>query len=212
MRRAIALNITILPLALLLSGCAFGVTNLRVAHSPLKQIADKKSGTLIVRTFVDNRKQDKQYIGTKRNGFGMALGDFGIRDGKHVDALVTEYFVEALQAAGYTAIIQDKGTPASNVGQTGIVEGQINEFWLDLYMATWHKVDVLVRLKDKSDQKVLWEKNIKGGEANVLWIGVNSEFEKVIRQALDQALNRAAQEFASDEFYQAIQNQPSVNQ
>jgi hypothetical protein len=35
-------------------------------------------------------------------------------------------------------------------------------------------------------------------------VGTTSEFEKVISEALTIALNKAAQEFASDEFYNAI--------
>ena len=136
MKKHMALSILILPIAILLNGCALGVTNLRVEHSPLFAPAHKKPGTLIVRTFVDNRTQDKQFIGNKRNGFGMVLGNFGVRDGKRVDLLVTEYFVEALQASGYNAVIQNQGALPAGLEPIGIVEGQINEFWLDLYMAT----------------------------------------------------------------------------
>ncbi len=50
----------------------------------------------------------------------------------------------------------------------------------------------------------MWEKDIQGEEKNVLWLGTTSEYEKVIRQALTKALNQAAKEFASDEFYKFI--------
>jgi hypothetical protein len=35
----------------------------------------------------------------------------------------------------------------------------------------------------------------------ILWIGATGEYEKVISESLTKALNRAAKEFASDEFY-----------
>ena len=191
---------------LLLNGCAFGVTNVKVAHSPLEPVVSKRDGVILVRQFTDSRKEDKQYIGTKRNGFGMPLGNIGVRDGKRVEVMVTEFFVDALKHAGYDAVIQNAPAAATppSMKVDAVLDGDIREFWMDLYMATWHKVNVHMRLLDKAGERVTWERDIQGGESNVLWLGISSEFEKVIRQALDQALNRAAKEFASDEFYQKV--------
>lgn len=75
---------------------------------------------------------------------------------------------------------------------------------MDLYMAVWHKVAVKLMAKHPDSKEFLWEKVINGEEKNVLWVGATSEYEKVIRQALTKALNRAASEFASDEFVKAI--------
>lgn len=204
--KTIPLILTGLLMAISLSGCAFGVTNVRVAHSPLESVAQKREGTILVQQFVDSRKEDHQYIGTKRNGFGMPLGNIGVRDGKRVDAMVTEFFVDALRHAGYDAVIQTSSAtqPTGGVKVNAILQGEIKEFWLDLYMTTWHHVNVDLKLLDKDGKQVLWEKNIQGGKASILWLGLNSEFEKVIRQALDEALYRAAKEFASEEFYQKV--------
>lgn len=192
-------------IATFLSGCAFGVTNVRVAHSPFEPVTQKRDGTLLVRQFVDSREQDRQFIGTKRNGFGMPLGNIGVRDGKRTDVLLTEFFVEALQHAGYDAVLQSPTSGVPNGTRIdAVLEGEIKKFWLDLYMATWHDLNVHLKLLDKDGQRVIWEKDIEGGKANVLWLGVASEFEKVIRQALDEALNRAASEFASEGFYQKV--------
>jgi len=160
----------------------------------------------LVQQFVDDRKEDHQYIGTKRNGFGMPLGNIGVRDGKRVDAMVTEFFVDALRHAGYDAVIQTQAATQQpgGVKADAVMQGDIKEFWLDLYMATWHHVNVDLKLLDKDGKQVLWEKNIQGGKANVLWLGINSEFERVIREALDEALNRAAKEFATEEFYRKV--------
>lgn len=83
---------------------------MNVAHSPLASVAPKREGTVLVRQFVDSRKEDHRYIGTKRNGFGMRLGSLGVRDGKEVAAMVTEFFVDALRHAGYDAVIQTSST------------------------------------------------------------------------------------------------------
>jgi hypothetical protein len=205
-KKTTPLILTGLLLVISLNGCAFGVTNLRVAHSPLESVAQKREGTILVQQFVDKRKEDHQYIGTKRDGLGIPLGNFGVRDGKRVDVMITEFFVDALKHAGYDAVIQTSSAtqPPSGVKVNVILQGEINKFWLDLYLTTWHHVDVDLKLLDKDGKNILWVKNIQGGKANVLWVGLNSEFEKVIRQALDEALNRAAKEFASEEFYQKV--------
>jgi len=194
--------------AILLNGCALGVTNLRVTHSPLEPVIQKREGTILVQMFVDNRTQDHQYIGTKRDGLGIPLGDFGVRDGKRVNEVVTEFFVDALKQAGYNAVMQTSiaTQPTGSAKVSAVLQGEIKEFWLDLYLTTWHHVNVDLTLLDKDGKQVLWTKNIKGGKSNILWVGLNSEFESVIRQALDEALNRAAKEFASEEFYQKVKD------
>lgn len=80
-----------------------------------------------------------------------------------------------------------------------VLEGDVHEFWLNLFMATWHNVGIDLKLKNRSGA-VVWEKKVEGSETNVLWIGLNAEIEKVIRQAVNKALNQAVKEFASDDF------------
>jgi hypothetical protein len=72
-----------------------------------------------------------------------------------------------------------------------------------MYMATWHSIVIDIRLSDLSDT-VLWEGRVEGDESNVLWVGVNAEFEKVIRQALDEALDQAATDFGSAAFQEQV--------
>jgi hypothetical protein len=197
--------VLIVFLALFAGGCALGTTRVKVTHEPLDRIENKKKGNILVKQFTDKR-EDTQHIGNKRNAFGMVLGHIGTEEGVKLEALLTSYFAEALKEAGYNAVIQETqstGVP-SQVKFDVIVDGEIVEFWLDLYMAVWHKVGVKVKAIDPTDQKVLWEKDIRGEEKNVLWFGLASEYEKVIRQALTKALNQAAKEFASDEFSKVI--------
>lgn len=195
----------VVSLALFASGCALGVTRVNVNHDPLNRVENRKDGNILVKQFVDKRK-DPQYIGNKRNMFGMVLGHIGTEEGIKLEVLLTNFFAEALKEAGYNAVIQETqatGIP-SQVKFDATVDGEIVEFWLDLYMAVWHKVGVKVKAIDPTNQNVLWEKDISGEETNVLWIGATSEYEKVIRQALTKALNQAAKEFSSDEFYKVI--------
>jgi len=198
----------VIILASFATGCAVGVTRVNVTHDSLATIENKREGDILVKQFVDKRK-DTQYIGNKRNMFGMVLGHVGTQEGLKIHDLLTKYFAEALREAGYNAIIQESESAGIAKGIRfdaidAIVEGEIREFWLDLYMATWHKVAVLVKALDKDTQQVLWEKEVRGEEKNVLWVGVAAEYEKVIREALTKALNQAAKEFASEQFYKAL--------
>lgn len=204
-RKSINLGIALVFLAIFTGCCALGVTRVSVTHEPLDHIENKKEGNILVKQFVDKRK-DTQYIGNKRNMFGMVMGHIGTEEGVKIEVLLTKYFAEALKEAGYNAVIQEAqsaGIP-SQVRFDATVDGEIVEFWLDLYMAVWHKIGVKVKALDPVNQNVLWEKDIRGEEKNVLWIGATSEYEEVIRQALTKTLNQAAKEFTSDEFYKTI--------
>jgi hypothetical protein len=186
-------------------GCAAGVTKVKINMEPLEQIENKKEGNIFVKQFVDKRNET-HYIGNKRNGFGMVLGHIGAADGINLEVLLTKYFAEALIEAGYNAVVQEplsSGIPG-NVRFDAIVEGEIVTFWMDLYMHVWHQVEVKVKALAPSTQDILWEKNVKGGESRVLWIGATAEYERIIREALTKALNQAAEEFASEEFYKAV--------
>jgi len=187
-----------------ISGCAIGTTRVIVAHEPLDRIEKKAQGTLLVRPFTDKRA-NKDYIGNKRNGFGMVLGHIGLMEGTTLESLITESFAQALREAGYHVIIQNASQPpAETETWDAVIDGEIREFWLDLYMAVWHYMDVDVKALDPSLQRVLWEKIFRGEKKNILWVGATAEYEKVINASLTHTLNEAAQAFASDEFANAI--------
>jgi hypothetical protein len=188
----------ILVLCLLTGGCAIGTTQIEVGHDPLEQIVQKRQGNIMVEPFVDGRK-DKEFIGNKRNGFGMVLGHIGMQENVKLEDLLTKFFSEALVEAGYN--IQNVNVSPSNSAKIDlIVGGEITEFQLDLYMAVWHDVTVKLKSFDPDTRKITWEKEVKGHEANTLWIGATGEYERVIRSSLTKALNEAAKEFAGDEF------------
>jgi hypothetical protein len=189
------------------TGCAIGTTKVSVSHDPLQQVTDKKKGDILVNQFVDSRPPGhRNYIGNKRNGYGMVLGHIGLPDGVKLEHLMTKYFAEALKEAGYNVVVCDHFTSMAPEPMKidAVIDGEITRFWLDLYMKTWHNIDVKVTAIDPTSKKKLWERTIHGDKTNMLWLGTSSEFEKVIKEAMTIALNKAAQEFASDEFYTAI--------
>jgi hypothetical protein len=197
--------IAIATLGLGIGGCVLGVTKVDVAHSPLSGEMTKREGTVLVKQFSDGRQPGhREHIGNKRNGFGMVLGHIGTQDGVNLEALLTRYFVEALGHAGYNAVLQPSASGTSDVVFDAVLEGEIKKFWLDLYLMTWHNVDVMLRLKDRPETHVLWERDIRGAKVNSLWIGISAEYERVIRQALDVALDQAVKEFSSTEFQDAV--------
>lgn len=180
--------------AAVLSNCAIGQSKVAVTHSPLAPAATQRSGTVIVRTFTDSRKDiDKALVGNKRNGFGMVLGSYGIKGGKSVAEVLTGHFADALTAAGYKTVVSDTagGSPA--------LCGDIKEFWLDLYGAVWNNIGVSLQLKDRGG-RVVWTKQVEANKTNVLWVGVPSEIEKVIRESLDKALKQTVDDFAAADF------------
>ena len=196
--------------AVLTTGCAVGTTRLTVSHEQLSSVQPKRQGDVLVRPFVDKREHT-EYIGNKRNMYGMVLGHVATQKGVKIEELMTQYFVEALQAAGYNATLDKaaSGSPAPQAKCDTIIDGEIVVFWMDLYMTVWHRVEVKVRAINPADQTVVWEKLIEGDENATLWAGVTAEFERVVRLAITKALNHAAREFASDDFYnKAIRKQP----
>lgn len=182
--------------AVLLSNCALGTTKINVTHSPLPTASVPRGGTIVVRQFTDTRKvDDKATIGNKRNGYGMVLGSYAVKGGKTLGQTMTDHVADALRAAGYNAVVEGSGaTP----GAATVLEGDVYEFWLDLFMACWHNVGLDLRLKKGGS--VVWQRKVNGSETNVLWLGINAEIEKVVRQALDEALSAAVKEFEGADF------------
>ncbi len=199
------LALLILPLQII-TACALGTTHIRVNRTPFDGEPSPKSGDLVVRTFRDLRAGDRRpYIGAKRNGYGMVLGHLAVPEDESLEKILSRYFVETLQEAGYRALLAETEMPTpDDFDPVAFVDGDIVTFWLDMYMVAWHNIAIDVRLSDLSD-RVLWEDHIVGDESNVLWIGLNSEFEKVIRQALDEALEQAGAEFGGADFDAQVQ-------
>jgi hypothetical protein len=188
-------------------GCAFGVTRVKIDHDPLARVENKKEGNILVSPFKDMRAQEKEYIGNKRNGLGMVLGHIGTEAEVNLTEILTKYFAEALTEAGYSVTIMKEmkvpeGSQITKFDAT--LDGEIIDFWMDLYMAVWHSVGVRLTVKQPVSKEVLWQQLIQGEQKNVLWVGATAEYEKVMREALTKALNNAISEFASNEFEKAV--------
>jgi hypothetical protein len=137
----------------------------------------------------------------------MVLGNIGPEEGLNLNDVLTNYFVEAMQEAGYTVVFSKETKAPEELEKMkfdAMIDGEIVEFWLDLYMAVWHYTTTKLTAKHPDSKEVLWEKVIHGEEKNALWIGATSEYEKVIRQSLTKALNKAASEFASEDFFKPV--------
>jgi hypothetical protein len=48
----------------------------------------------------------------------------------------------------------------------------------DRCMNVWQEVSVVLRLRDRGGQNMLWEKEILGVEVDALWVGATAEHEK----------------------------------
>ena len=170
-----------------LVNCALGTSKLQVSHSPLPAATTHHAGTIHVRQFTDSRTgADKSIIGNKRNGFGMVLGHIAIKGDKSVAQVMTDFVADALRSSGYNTVL----------------EGDVDEFWMDLYAAVWHNVGL--NLKLRRGGSTVWQKRVHGRETNVLWLGLPGEGRMVIREAIDSALKKAAQEFSSPAFSSAV--------
>lgn len=191
------LRFLLLPcLAFTLSQCAVGTTKINVVHTPLPA-ASAQRGTIYVKQFTDSRKVDNKItIGNKRNGFGMVLGTLAVKNKESVAEIMTGAVAEALRASGYQTVIEGSGTAPAHAP---VMEGDVYEFWMDLYTTTWHNVGVDLKLKNPSG-KIAWEKKVNGTKTNVLWLGLSEEFTKVMRQSIDAAKQEAVKEFSSESF------------
>jgi hypothetical protein len=188
-------------LGLCVGGCAIGTTRVAITPSPLAASGNQRAQTILVQTFKDVRQDDHKYIGNKRNGLGMSVGRIGLERGKTLETLVTEAVAQALRHSGYNAVLQ--GQPGSKA-PSAILSGEIKSFWMDMYMKAWHHVGLRLILRDRSGQHVKWERSVEGDESYVLWLAITPEFERVINSALDNALRKAAANFASEEFARAV--------
>jgi hypothetical protein len=206
--RTSALPIRALLLAgSLLVGCAFGTTPIAVKHSLIVPSRSQREGVVLVRQFQDARPEDRRpYIGAKRNTYGVVLGNLALPEGQQISPLLTRYFADALGKAGYTAVL-DRDPVTMPVD--GILEGVIQGFWEDTYLLTWHNVKVDLRLLRLPEEKPVWEAQVTGSRSHYLWMGTDGEFERVIREALDQALVSSVEAFASDAFSAALHANPA---
>ncbi len=83
----------------------------------------------------------------------MVLGHIGAPKGVELEELLAEFFADALREAGYEAIVAEEGA-SGEANYDAVLTGEIKAFWLDLYMAVWHNVDVHAQLHSSDMQRV----------------------------------------------------------
>src|SRR3954468_532203 len=114
-----------LSFALLIT-CAIGCGNypVKMSHGPLPQSSSQRSGKIEIAPFKDTRNvPNKAAIGDAKGGFGNRLGDFVVKDGRPIEAVVQAYLEEALRHVGYETL----AGPGAKVR----FEGEVFEFWMD---------------------------------------------------------------------------------
>lgn len=153
--------------AMLGSGCA---TNRGVLDVRVKESQNPRSGRAVTITRVtDNRVFEKapsfpsipslkdgaitdkaitsRAIARKRNGYGKAMGDILLPEGRSVENLVTEALVKSFRDAGYRVVdgrnSDEKGVP---------VEADIEQFWAWFSPGFWAcSLDFEAKVKIKGD-------------------------------------------------------------
>lgn len=205
-------------------GCVRAVP-IYIAHEPLNAVENKKDGRILIKQFVSKVESSGSiiFVGSEeeklRQKRQYEKGEESQR--ASMGMLMTSFFAEALEDAGYQVVFQEEQSANSkNQGKfDAIIAGEIWGFNIEggkktgkksltLYSKLWVKVEAL----DPVNQKVLWRKQFIGEERNANWSSNVSEYNKVIRQAATKALNQAVTEFASDAFYKAIKKNDSKQQ
>jgi len=194
-------------LVLAASACALGTTTISIERSALETTASRApQGDIVIERFTDERPDGQPpYVGAKRNLYGMSLGRLAAPGDEPIEAILTSYVAEALRAAGYRVVDAeaDASSRPEGFAPAARLRGQIDEFWVDAYAATCHAVSIRVQLHGPADE-VSWEAAFDGEETNVVWLGATSELERIVRRALDQALDDALVAFRSASFRDAV--------
>ena len=164
-------RLILIALVLAFSGCA---TNRGIVDLTVENVANPKTGDYVKITKVtDNRKFElapnspstpslkngeihdpaitSRAIARKRNGFGKALGDILLPEGKTVSGLVKDAVAASLKKAGYRVV--EAGD--SHYSQATPIEVQVETFWGWFTPGFW-----AVTLEFQSDVEL--KGNIKG--------------------------------------------------
>jgi len=181
-----------------------------VGHSPIGRIKDKRSGTILVKMFVDSRRQKaKQAIGSIPWGAGP-FADIYIfpSNAVVVTLLMTGYVAEVLSEAGYHTYIESSAASPGEGVADAILQGEVEEFWL--YggpLDSRQQITVTLKLYSADGKNLLWEKKIAAAHDQSI-IGSSkswgNKIQIMVTTVLDEILNQAAKQFSSHGFQQAV--------
>ena len=129
--------------------------------------------------------------------------------------LLTGYVADALQHAGYETVIQSatSGAPDGIDSVDGIIEGQIEVFWLNREApASWHSVRLSLSLVEEPKGRTHWHRSFESRKTRYFFFPDRADYEMVIREALDKALSDMVDAFASNEFYTQLRKSGTTGQ
>jgi hypothetical protein len=186
----------------LISNCAPAAARISLTHDPLPNPPEKRHGIVVLERFTDERPPFRcgNFVGNKRNSYGAIIGYIAL-DGASIDSVWTGLVGDALQHIGYTVVYST--TAASTTAEKAtapVMTGQISECWVDMYMVANAQIKIGLNLLTPDIKDTLWKANISGGKVNLVWIGLNSEYENVYKGAINYALDSAQEKFYSEEF------------
>ena len=181
---------TLLGALLFLTGC--GTYPVKVTRGPMPSPSSHRQGLLAVAAFKDTRSvTNRVAIGLATGGFGNRLGDFVVKGGKPIETIMQSFFEDALRQVGYEIVPTNQASV--------VVDGEVFESWLTSGLNCVDRIGVLVRLRDRERGAILWEKEIRGQEDDMM------SYNNAVRAAVDVTLANAIREFSSLDFYEAVQ-------
>ncbi|HPA18208.1 MAG TPA: hypothetical protein PLU30_10705 [Verrucomicrobiae bacterium] len=83
-----------------------------------------------------------------------------VNDGRPIQAVMQSFFEGAMRGAGYQIV-------PSNPSAT-IVEGDVYEWWVDSCWNYVVRVGVLVRVRDRAQGTILYQREIRGEEDDMI--------------------------------------------
>ena len=198
MRKIIrSLNCTATLVAvMLLAGCAFGTRQPTLIYPPAAessaipaaQAAAKpapKNMQIILNPFIDQR-DDKNVVGTVRNGFGMRTAD--VIPTNSVPDWVMQAMKIELQNSGY---VVTTGTASSDTlpGASAVVSGEILKVFCDMYFSYTGQISLLAKVR-KAGKDVLNKNYSAEGSAGIAWGGTAESYAQSLALALASAVKQ----------------------
>lgn len=184
--RTVLRSATIVSVALLVSGCAFGtrhVTLLPVKPETASKLAQPAS--IVVLPVID--KRDDPSIGCVRNGFYMRTAEV-VADNSVAD-WVTQSLSESLADSGFSV----KTAKASDSDL--VLQGELLKLFCNSYMSIKGRATLSVKIT-KGSQTIL-EKTYEGTRSRLNWVAASGEFRGAARNALQAVMEEAVPEICT---------------
>ena len=188
----------------ILGGCATSRSSLDIAPLASSDVAQPSGKTVFINSAKDKRifqvappsadipsldPSEEQSdairlraVGRKRNGFGKALGDILLKEGKTVETLTTTAISQAFVEKGYNVV--DKKEEVT--GETYTVDANIEKFWAWMNPGFWSitlSAEISTNLTIKSADGTAY-KNVSVKAADGYQVATEGNWIEVIEKAL----------------------------